>query len=169
MENISNATRAFVLVREFNAPRELFFNVCTQPEHLIKWWGPKDSKLNAKTIDIREGGKFHYEFTYSNGPTLWGLLSYIEITPYDRIVFTTSFADEKTNPVKAPMAAGFPLVIKNTWTLAEKNGKTTLTMEVVPVDASPNEVEFFAGMFGSMEQGNNGMLDQLDDYLTTLK
>jgi uncharacterized protein YndB with AHSA1/START domain len=168
MENVSNKTQEFVLVREFNVPKELFFNVCTKPEHLSNWWGPKGSKLDTRTMDIREGGKFHYEFTFENGVSIWGLLSYLEITPYDRIVFTTSFADEHATPVKAPFAAEFPTVIKNTWTLAEKNGKTTLTMKVVPVNAQQNEIDFFVGMFDSLTQGNTGMLDQLESYLSSL-
>jgi uncharacterized protein YndB with AHSA1/START domain len=168
MEKVNNETKEFVLTREFNAPKELFFEVCTQPEHLKQWWGPKESTLKAETMDIREGGKFHYEFTYANGPTLYGLISYLEITPHDRIVFTTSFADKNANPVKAPFASEFPLVIKNTWTLTEKNGKTTLTMKVIPMNAEQKEVDFFVGMFSSMQQGNNGMLDQLENYLKTL-
>ena len=164
----SKNAQKFVLTREFDAPKELFFKACTQAEHLKKWWGPKGSELKAETVDIREGGKFHYEFTYANGPTMYGVLSYIEIKPYDRIVFTTSFADKNANPVKAPFAEEFPLIIQNTWTLTEKNGKTTLIMKIVPVNASQHEMDFFVGMFSSMEQGNNGMLDQLEEYLKTI-
>ena len=165
MENVNDKAEEFVLIREFNAPKKLFFEVCTKPEHLKKWWGPKGSELKAETMDIHEGGKFHYEFSYETGPAMFGLLSYIEITPYDRIVFTTSFADKDAKPVKAPFAPEFPLVIKNTWTLTEKDGKTTLTMKVVPVNAPQAEIDFFVGMFSSMQQGNTGMLDQLEEYL----
>ncbi len=165
MANVNSNAREFTLTREFHAPKELLFKVCTEAQHLKNWWGPKGSILKADPGTIVEGSKFHYEFTYEGSPAMWGLLTFIEIAPHDRIVFTSSFADEKGNPVKPPFANEFPLHIKNTWTLTENNGKTTLHMKAVALNASQPEIDFFTGMFPSMEQGNAGMLDQLENYL----
>jgi uncharacterized protein YndB with AHSA1/START domain len=35
-----------VVTRIFNAPRKLVWNAWTNPEHLMRWWGPKDYNLS---------------------------------------------------------------------------------------------------------------------------
>ncbi|HLP11473.1 MAG TPA: SRPBCC domain-containing protein [Flavobacteriales bacterium] len=164
----SISEKEFTITREFNAPKELVFNVFTKAEHLEKWWGPKGSEINVKTFDLRPGGKFHYSMKYQEGPEMYGVFVYHEITPHDRIVFSSGFADETGNFIRAPFANTFPLEIKNTWTLTEKNGKTTLTLTGGPVKASSEERAFYEGMFPSMQQGFAGTFDQLENYLSTL-
>ena len=34
------AERELVISRVFDAPRELVFKAWTEPEHLMRWWGP---------------------------------------------------------------------------------------------------------------------------------
>ena len=67
------------------------------------------------------------------------------------------------------MSATWPLEVLNTTTLIEENGKTTLTMHGVPINATEEERKTFQEGRGSMQQGFKGTLDQLDTYLATMQ
>ena len=54
-------------------------------------------------------------------------------------------------------------------TLAEKDGKTELTLRAHPVNPTADENETYAGMHDSMRQGFGGTFDQLDAYLPTAR
>ncbi|MEO6358307.1 MAG: SRPBCC domain-containing protein [Ferruginibacter sp.] len=42
----STADRELFVSRLLNAPRELVWEVWTNPEHIANWWGPKVFKYN---------------------------------------------------------------------------------------------------------------------------
>jgi uncharacterized protein YndB with AHSA1/START domain len=50
-------------------------------------------------------------------------------------------------------------------TLTETKGKTTMTLNGVPINATEEERRTFQEGRGSMQQGFKGTLDQLDAYL----
>lgn len=39
----TDADRDIVITRVFNAPRELVWQVMTEPRYIEKWWGPRGS------------------------------------------------------------------------------------------------------------------------------
>jgi hypothetical protein len=55
--------------------------------------------------------------------------------------------------------------VLNTMTLAERDGRTTLSLVGGPINATEEEHRIFDGMHGSMRQGFGGTFDQLADYL----
>lgn len=158
-----------IIVREFNAPRELVFDSFTQPEHLSRWWGPKGSKINILTADIKSGGTFHYELTSPDNTTMCGKFVYREIVRPEKIVFVSSFADRAGNIIPTPFPIKFPHEILNTWILNEHNGKTTITLRGEPVNGTEEEREGFRNLFSSMEQGFGGTFDQLDQHLKNIQ
>jgi uncharacterized protein YndB with AHSA1/START domain len=54
-------------------------------------------------------------------------------------------------------------------TLTETNGKTTMTLHGVPINATEEERKTFQEGRGSMQQGFKGTLDQLDVYLASVQ
>jgi uncharacterized protein YndB with AHSA1/START domain len=42
-----------VITRVFDAPRSLVFKVWTQPEHLVRWWGPRGFTTPSCKMDVR--------------------------------------------------------------------------------------------------------------------
>ncbi|HYE78320.1 MAG TPA: SRPBCC domain-containing protein, partial [bacterium] len=154
--------------RTFDVPRDLMFRVWTEAEHLGKWWGPKGIPLQVHSLDVRPGGHFHYTMHLPNGDIWWGLFLYEEVAAPERLIFTSSFSDPDRNLTRPPFSPTFPLRLRNTYTFTEADGRTTVALHAVPVDATPEEREAFAGMQSSMHQGYNGTLDQLAEYLTTL-
>ncbi|MNR57629.1 hypothetical protein D3C85_1784490 [compost metagenome] len=52
--------------------------------------------------------------------------------------------------------------------MTEEDGHTIITMKGVPINATEEEIAFYASMKGSMEQGFGGTFKQLDDYLAQI-
>jgi uncharacterized protein YndB with AHSA1/START domain len=159
---IATKTEDLVIARVFNAPREAVWKAWTERDRLEKWWGPKGCSLSVVTLDLRPGGKFQ------PGHPIYGRFIYREIVAPERIVFVSSFSDEKggiTRPPFPNIRDTFPLEILNTVTLAESGSKTSLTLRGGPVDPTEAEMQTYVGMFASMQQGFGGTFDQLDAFL----
>lgn len=157
---------AFTISRTFDAPRDLVWQVHTEPEHLTRWWGPKGCKLGVERLEFRPGGLFHYVMRYSNGAEMWGRFFYRELEAPTRMVYFSSFANEKGGIARAPFGQ-LPFELQNTVTLTEANGKTTLSIHTIPFGANDEEIAFFNNLreTKSLEQGFGGTLDQLAAYL----
>lgn len=145
-----------VVTRVFDAPRELVFEAWTQPEHLMRWWAPKNMITASCKVDLRPGGSFHYCMRAPDGMEIWGLGLYREIVAPERLVYTDMFADADGNPVP-PTHYGaspeFPAETLVTITFAEQAGGTRVTLrQTVPPALKERE---------GMEQGWNEMLDGL--------
>src|SRR5262245_29973397 len=97
--NIAN--REIVITRIFDAPRQLVWKAWTEPEHVMRWWGPKTYTSPACKIDFRVGGVYLFCMRSPDGKNYWSTGVYREIVPLERIVCTDSFADEHGNLVPA--------------------------------------------------------------------
>ena len=124
-----------VIERVFDAPRELVWKAWTEPELVMRWWGPKGFTAPAAEIDFRVGGKILFAMQsadFNDGRPIWSTGVYREIIPYERIVCTDSFADEKGNVVPATeygMTPDFPLEMLLTVEFEDiGGGKTKLTL-----------------------------------------
>ena len=169
LEQAETSARAaegeFVITRVFDAPRERVWKAWTQSERLARWWGPKGFAMEIAKLDLRPGGIFHYRMRSPDGRDMWGKFVYREIAAPERIVFVNCFSDERAGVTRHPMSPTWPLQVLSTVTFAERDGKTTLTLRGVPINASQEERQTFAAGFASMRQGFAGTLDQLDQYL----
>jgi uncharacterized protein YndB with AHSA1/START domain len=159
----------FTISRTFDAPLRLLWEVYSQESHLAKWWGPKGFEWVGGTLDFRPGGHFHYAMKSPAGQEMWGRFDYRQIVPMKKVVFTNSFSNKAGDVVRAPFAANFPLRVLNEVAFSEKDGRTTLDMRGTPFDASDEEKAFFESMFTSMNQGFDGTLTQLADYLKQMQ
>ncbi len=127
-----SARDELIITRIFDAPRELVWNAWTEPEHLQRWWGPKDFTAPACKIDFRVGGKYLFCMKSPDGKDYWSTGVYREIVPLERIVCTDSFADEHGNIVPATyygMSSDFPLEMLVTVTFEELGEKTKMTLK----------------------------------------
>lgn len=164
----NNTGRELVLTRVFNAPRKIVFKAFTEEEHMAQWWGPKGFKMRVTKIDLRPGGVFHYGMESPDGKVMWGKFVYHEIVPPEKIVFVVSFSDENGGITRHPLSDTWPLEVKNTITFLEADGKTTITLRGMPVNASQAEVDTFESGFSSMQQGFKGTFDKLEEYLSEI-
>ncbi|HEU4741601.1 MAG TPA: SRPBCC domain-containing protein [Meiothermus sp.] len=156
-----------VIIRAFDAPRELVFRAFAEARHLARWWGPKGLRIEVHTLEFRPGGVFHYSMRSPQGQEMWGKFVYREILEPEKIVYVSSFADAEGGLTRHPMWPEWPLEILNTLTFEEHGGKTILTLRGGPINAAQNEIEFFNEVQSGVRVGFKGTLDQLEEYLAT--
>ena len=53
---VIEAADELVIVRTFDAPRELVFACWTEPAHFAQWWGPNGFDVPSCSIDAQVGG-----------------------------------------------------------------------------------------------------------------
>lgn len=157
-----------LLKREFDAPRELVFQVWTEPRHFGSWWGPKEATLEVAQMDVRPGGMFLGCQKSADGQfVMWGKFIYQEVQAPEKLVWIQSFSDEHGNTVRAPFNPNWPLEILNILTLEDNDGKTVLTLQGGPLHASAEEQAAFDGMAPMVAQGFEGTFQKLADYLSS--
>lgn len=106
--------------RIFDAPRELVWKAWTDPELVMRWWGPKNITTPVATIDLRVGGKYLYCMRSSDVQDFWSTGVFRKIVKPERIVITDSFSDEKGNVVPAShygMTWDLPLEVQERYSL----------------------------------------------------
>ena len=155
----------FVIARVFNAPRELVWKACTDPERMKHWWGPKGFTVREALMDFRPDGVYHYCLRSPDGHDMWGKFVYREIVAPSLLVFVNSFSDEEGGVTRHPMNPTWPLEMLSEFTFAEHEGKTTFTIRWAPYHAIKVERKTFDDGRKGMQQGWTGTLDQLADYL----
>jgi len=157
-------TRELIITRLFDAPRKLVWKAWTEPERSMRWWGPKGFTSPVFKIDLRVGGESFSCMRSPDGKDICGKGFYREIVPFERLVVTDSFADEKGNIVPAShygMSEDFPLEMLITVTFEEHDGKTKLTLKHAGMPTGPDSE--------GAQQGWNESFDKLAEYLETEK
>jgi uncharacterized protein YndB with AHSA1/START domain len=155
----------FIISRTFDVPRERMWKAWTERDHLMQWFGPKGFTMTTAKLDFRSGGIFHYCLKTPDGKPMWGKFVYREIVVPERIVLVNSFSDEAGGITRHPMSPTWPLEMLSTFTLTERDGKTTVTVEWVPLNPTDEERKTFDGAQEGMKQGWSGTFDQLAEYL----
>jgi uncharacterized protein YndB with AHSA1/START domain len=156
------ATEESVLVveRVFDAPRELVWKAWTEPEAVMRWWGPKGFTSPACQIDLRVGGRYLWCMRSREGQEYWSTGVYRELVQPERLVCTNSFADAEGNPVPAShygIPEDFPEETLTTLTFEELGGKTKLTLRTEGMPAGEAQA--------NANTGWNQAFDKLAAYL----
>src|SRR5579862_2190161 len=88
-------------------------------------------------LDVRPGGAIHIDMRGPDGTVYPMAGVYREIVGPERLVFVSSALDKEGQPL---------FEVLTTVTLAERAGKTTLTMEARVVKSTPAAAPYLAGM-----------------------
>ena len=149
-------TQDLEITRVFAAPRELVFKAFTEPERLMRWWGPRPFTSPAARIDLRVGGRYHFCMRSPDGQDFWSTGVYREIVPPERLVYTDSFADEHGNVVPAShygIPGDHPLEMLASLTFeALPNGRTLLTLRQTGVPGNAQAVEGWNSSFDKLAE-----------------
>lgn len=124
--------RELVITRLFDAPCALVWQAWTEPEHLMRWWGPEHFTAPVCDVDFRVGGKYLFCMQAPDGQRYWSTGIYQEIEPYKRIVCSDSFADEHGNVVPPSyygMGNEMPDELLMTLTFEDLGQQTRLTIQ----------------------------------------
>ena len=132
-----------VITRIFDAPRPLVFKLWTEPEHLVRWWGPRGfTPISART-DVRLGGAWSPSMRGPDGSVIHKHGVYRELVAPERLVLTYITDD----------AAGIPgpetLV---TVTFTDIDGKTKLTLHQAAFQSIAVRDDHARGWTGALER-----------------
>jgi uncharacterized protein YndB with AHSA1/START domain/ketosteroid isomerase-like protein len=145
------ASRQIKVTRTIEAPRALVFSMFTDAKHLAAWWGPHGFTNPVCEVDARPNGRIRIHMQAPDGTVHPMGGTFHEIVPPERIVFTT-FVDL---PDGQRILEGH-----NTVTFAERNGRTTVTVNA----RADGYVDFAVRMLSGMEAGWSQSLDKLASH-----
>lgn len=135
--------------RFIDAPRDLLFEVWSQPKHIVNWWGPSDFTLPFCKIDFRVGGKYRFCMRSPEGEEHWVTGVYREISEPDKIVFTWVREDTSGNPLCDTLV---------TVTFEESEDRTRFTLIHTGFDSRDYRDEHIGGW--------SQCIDRLEKYVT---
>jgi uncharacterized protein YndB with AHSA1/START domain len=153
-----------VFTRVFDAPIERVWRAWTDPEQVMRWWGPNGFTCPLARIDFREGGKSLVcmrapkEF---GGQDMYSTWTYTRIVPLRQIEWLHHFADKEGNrvePATQGLPADMPAEVRNLVTfkaVGDHNTELTVTEYDWPVGHM-------------MEMSRMGMEQCLDKMTTSL-
>jgi len=132
--------------RIFDAPRDLVFQMWTEPEHISKWWGPKGFTSTIYEMDVRPGGVWRFVMHGPDGRDYQNKIVYVEVVRPERLVYDH---------------VSYPL-FRATATFDEQDGKTRVSMRMVFESAALRDQ--VAKEFGAVE-GLDQTLERLREHL----
>ena len=151
-ERPSAATKSpkqeLVITRVLDAPPRLVFKAWTEPERLVRWWGPQGFTMPSCTLDARPGGAFRFCMRSAEGTDHWLRGVYREIVEPERLVCTWAWEDAEGKP-------GHETLL--TVTFAEHGAKTKLTLHQAVFETVTAR--------NGHQEGWTSALDRLAEYL----
>ncbi|HET6538843.1 MAG TPA: SRPBCC domain-containing protein [Chryseolinea sp.] len=135
------------VTRVYNAPVELVWQTWTDPELVMRWWGPDRFTCPSAKIDFREGGTsiVSMKAPKAMGETEWyNIWHYKKIVTLKSIEYIQNFADKDGNkvpPTKAGMPPDFPENIR-TVVIFKKLGANQTEMTVTEYADMGQTAEF---------------------------
>lgn len=161
----------FKISRTFDAPRELIWKLHTECEHLKNWWGPKGFVMTHCKIHLKPGGTFHYGMHPPNNESMvmWGKFVFREVDRPEKLVYVVSFSDENAGIARHPLSTTWPLEMLNTTEFTEVDGRTTVTISGLPINATDEEIRTFDAGRNGMRQGFTWTYDHFEEYLATVR
>ncbi|HEU4718682.1 MAG TPA: SRPBCC family protein [Bacteroidia bacterium] len=146
--------RELIHTRLLNAPRELVWEVWTDPEHIKNWWGPNGFSLTHKNMEVKPGGEWRFMFHGPDGRNYPNKIVYVEVVKPERIVYEHS-DDGDTEPVN----------FRSEITFEARGDKTFLTMR--GIFPSEEELDRLEKEHGAIEGGKQ-TLNRLGEYLSKM-
>lgn len=80
--------------RSFDAPLDLVWAAWTEADILDQWWAPKPWRAETKSLDLREGGRWHYCMVSPAGERHWCFFDFKSINPKTSFSGQDAFCDE---------------------------------------------------------------------------
>lgn len=80
-----------IIVREFDAPRDLVFRAYTDPELFKRWIGPRGYTTRIEAFEARSGGSWRYVQTDKDGNEYGFHGVNHDVTPPERIIQTFEY------------------------------------------------------------------------------
>jgi len=147
-EFLSNDTseRELVITRLLHAPRELVFDVWTNPDHVKNWWGPNGFTNTIHKMEVTKGGEWNFVMHGPDGKDYKNKIIFTEVVRPERLCY-----DHVSGP-KFHVTVDF----------AKQGNTTLLTMRMV-FDSSDQLAQAIK-QFGA-DEGLKQHIHRLAEYL----
>jgi uncharacterized protein YndB with AHSA1/START domain len=145
-DTMTTEDREIVATRVFDAPRDLVWQVWTDPEHITHWWGPNGFTTTIHEMDVEPGGAWRFIMHGPDGVDYRNEIIYVEVKKPERLVY-----DHVSGPK-------FQTIV----TFEKESGKTKLTMRMVFDTAAERDQAM--EKFNAVE-GLGETLGRLKEYL----
>lgn len=141
-----------LIMREFDAPRELVFKACMDPALVSQWWGPRYLSTEVDKMDVRPGGQWRFINRNAEGNEYAFHGVYHEILAPERVIQTFEFE-------------GLPetghVTLETMRFEALPGGRTQLSIQSVFQTVADRDSVLQSGM----ESGANDTYDRLEDLV----
>lgn len=144
-----------IMSRLLNAPRELVWEVFTDPKHLANWWGPFGFTITTHNMEVKVGSQWRLTMHGPDGRDYPNKIIYEEVVKPERLVFRHS-GDEDSEGVNHI----------STITFKEEGNKTRAHFKMT--FPSLQTLQAVNAEYGAVEGGKQTMA-RLEQYLITLQ
>jgi uncharacterized protein YndB with AHSA1/START domain len=155
----------FVISRFFAASAERVYEAWADPMKMVQWSGPKDS-----SVEILRGSQAAGETTISRtasaeGPEMFSLCKWRDLTPPSRIVWEQSFCTREGVKCAPPFFDDWPQTLLTEVVLEPRAEGVLLTLTWTPIEYDQAALAMFTKHLSSMTSGWGGSFEKLDAWL----
>lgn len=154
-------TNDLVVTRTYDAPVDKVWEAWTEPDLVMRWWGPQGFTSPVAKMDVREGGTSLVAMRSPEGQDMYNTWTYEAVEPRRRMVFITRFADQDGNvvdPAAQGLPPGMPSEVRTEVLFEDLGGRTKVTV---------TEYDWSAGQMRDMSKmGLEQTLDKMSALLT---
>ena len=142
-----------VFTRIFDAPRDLVFKAWTEPEHVVKWWGPNGFSTTSLEMNVKPGGTWRLVMHGPDGTDYKNRIVYMEVVKPERLVYRhVGEEGEGEEQVQMHVVVTFEAIGKQT--------KVSMQMVFGSAEERTRVIEKYGADKGAVET-----LQRLADYL----
>jgi uncharacterized protein YndB with AHSA1/START domain len=105
-----NSTHDMIVTPDSMLPVERVWQAWSDPEQVMRWWGPQGFSSPLCRMDFREGGTTLVSMRSDPGWEIFNTWTYRSIRPMEKIEFVQRFAESDGNQV-SPAGLGLPPTI----------------------------------------------------------
>lgn len=145
--------------REFAANLSLVWDAWTKAELLDQWWAPKPYRVETKSQDFSEGGRWFYAMISPENEAHWCIADYKKIEDQKSYSALDAFCDEA-----GTINASFP---RSFWTNTFMENADTTTVDIIISYEKLEDLEMIVEM--GFKEGFTMAIGNLDELLLTLK
>ncbi|QHQ35195.1 SRPBCC family protein [Algicella marina] len=132
--------REIVIARVVDADRETVFRAWTDPEQIVRWFGPEGFTLETDEIDIRPDGMWRFTMVAPDGTRFGNRMTFRRVEA-PKLIVVDHGADADDDPDRFRMLVTFD---------EQANGKTVVTLR--QMHPTPERRVIVIG-FGAVEYG----------------
>jgi uncharacterized protein YndB with AHSA1/START domain len=139
--NEQTASRdAVVIERTFEAPVAVIWQMWTDPEHFVAWYGPDGATVDVVEMDVQVGGRRHVcmEIATPKGVRRMCFAGeHLDVVENELLAYTEWMSDDQGQPVPTADGSGHPTTteIRVELVASEAATRMVLTHLGIPADS----------------------------------